>query len=108
MRKFDPFSSSVVRPLRLALRDWSTWKTPAENAPSWMSVSVVLFELVIRAWPSLASTRVPIGISRGWVTGWKSVPFWLARAPVPGRSISNTFTQRLDHGALPEARAETV
>ena len=46
-----------------------------------MSPSVPLFELVIRALPPRVSIVDRIGISRGWVNGTKSVPFWLARAP---------------------------
>ena len=61
IRATTSMCSSSPDPRSLLPNNESTWNTPAENAPSWISPSVVLFELVIRACPAVASTRVPIG-----------------------------------------------
>ena len=72
--KLDPFRRSSVSPFALALRDWSTWNTPAAKSPLWVA-PLESRALVSRTVPLRVSSSDPTGIWRAWVIGTNRTPF---------------------------------
>src|SRR5215213_6056988 len=69
----EPLSRSSVSPFSLRLRDWSTWKTPAENRPGW-ALPFLLLAVRSATVPFRASTIERIGIERAVLSGAKLLP----------------------------------
>ena len=90
--KLDPLSPSSVRPLAFALRDWSTWKTPAVNLPDWV-LPALLRAAVSFTVPRVVSRIERTGTVRASVSGTKPPPcaaLPLVRAD-PAGSLTNTL-----------------